>query len=589
MRFSPVCILILAIVGCTPPVDVSADDLDDAGVVADCPVPAAADDVLEVDDTLSPARLLRRASFVLRGVPPSLAELDAQKAAGDDDAQRTFVNSFIDDTLRDPVFYSTMFDLGFEWMHIPLIPSTADAPEYGAQQQVSLQICGDDTAHPGAWRKFRETAGCASDQLHDIEPWWAPGTTVTLVGTAASTSPRGIHSVGGNPVEYDCEGSPDGTCGCGAHAMRCHPDFQRYAGNEDYLPFNEHGQRRQLAEEPARLFAHLAWFDQPLDELILGHISVGTTNVQAAYVAQGLEGGRVDLFDDDAWWKTERFIGDDHDPLHTAGDAESWRAYDVSTRNPFFLADRNTQFDPRVDVGPVAGIPAAGVLTSLAFLDGYPRERLRAARALEVFACEQLDPPQGLTFNEYRRDPASEGSCQHCHRRIDPAAIHFKRWAKRGNALEGFGASYLMPGVGTKWHFPTSWRTGAYPYGGEPFAQWNRWYTADTRLTPVTQAEIDADPEVVFIDFLPPDQTLLGQVSDGTIGPLGFAKLVVASGAFDRCVVRQLHKQIVGRDIDPTTEAGYLDALTARFVDDGKKVRPFIKHLTTSASFQRGL
>ena len=417
-----------------------------------------------------------------------------------------------------------MFDLGFEWMHIPLIPSTADAPEYGAQQQVSLQICGDDTAHPGAWRKFRETAGCASDQLHDIEPWWAPGTTVTLVGTAASTSPRGIHSVGGNPVEYDCEGSPDGTCGCGAHAMRCHPDFQRYAGNEDYLPFNEHGQRRQLAEEPARLFAHLAWFDQPLDELILGHISVG-----------------------------------------------------------------NTQFDPRVDVGPVAGIPAAGVLTSLAFLDGYPRERLRAARALEVFACEQLDPPQGLTFNEYRRDPASEGSCQHCHRRIDPAAIHFKRWAKRGNALEGFGASYLMPGVGTKWHFPTSWRTGAYPYGGEPFAQWNRWYTADTRLTPVTQAEIDADPEVVFIDFLPPDQTLLGQVSDGTIGPLGFAKLVVASGAFDRCVVRQLHKQIVGRDIDPTTEAGYLDALTARFVDDGKKVRPFIKHLTTSASFQRGL
>jgi len=582
MRFSTVCFLLLAVVGCTPPAS------DELAIDGECPTPSTPDAAVDVDDTLPPSRLLRRASFVLRGVPPTLAELDTQKAAGDDAAQRAFVDRFIDDTMQDPVFYKTMFELGFEWMHIPLIPSTADAPEYGAQQQISMKQCGDDTAHPGAWHKFREADPCGGDQVLEIEPWWAPGTTVTLIGTAASTSPRGIHFIQGNPIEFDCEGSPDGTCGCGAHAMRCHPDFQYYAGTEDYLPYNPFGQRRQLAEEPARLFAHLAWFDKPLDELILGHVSVGTTNVQAAYVAQGLEGGRVDLFEEDGWWKTERFIGDDHDPLHTAGDTESWRAFDVSTRNPFFLADRHTQFDPRTDTG-LLGIPAAGVLTSLAFLDAYPRERLRAARALEVFACEQLDPPQGLSFNEYQRDPATEGSCQHCHRRIDPSAIHFKRWAKQGDAFEGFGARYLMPGVGTKWHFPTSWRTGEYPYGGEPFAQWNRWYTADTRLTPVSQADVDADPEVVFIDYLPPDQTLLGQVSDGTIGPLGFAKMIVAAGAFDRCVVRQLHKQIVGRDIDPTTEAGYLDALTARFVDDGKKVRPFIKHLTTSASFGRGL
>jgi hypothetical protein len=108
-------------------------------------------------------------------------------------------------------------------------------------------------------------------------------------------------------------------------------------------------------------------------------------------------------------------------------------------------------------------------------------------------------------------------------------------------------------------------------------------------MTPVTEAEAEANPEAIFIDFLPPDQTLLGQVSDGTVGPLGFAKMVVASGAFDRCVVRQLHKQVVGRDIDPTTEVGYLDALTATFVDNGRRARPFIKHLTTSATFRSGL
>ncbi|RKG77216.1 hypothetical protein D7W79_15995, partial [Corallococcus exercitus] len=75
---------------------------------------------------------------------------------------------------------------------------------------------------------------------------------------------------------------------------------------------------------------------------------------------------------------------------------------------------------------------------------------------------------------------------------------------------------------------------------------------------------------------------------DGTVGPLGFAKIIVAAGAFDRCVVRHLHAQVLGRDIDPAREAGYLDAQVERFVAGGRKVRPFIKSLTQSNLFQRG-
>ena len=111
----------------------------------------------------------------------------------------------------------------------------------------------------------------------------------------------------------------------------------------------------------------------------------------------------------------------------------------------------------------------------------------------------------------------------------------------------------------------------------------------DTLLTPVTQAQAEANPEAVFIDFLPPEQNLLGQVSDGTVGPLGFAKLIVASGSFDRCVVRHLHAQVMGRDIDPAKEAGYLEDQVERFVSAGRKVRPYVKTLTQSDLFQRGL
>jgi hypothetical protein len=294
------------------------------------------------------------------------------------------------------------------------------------------------------------------------------------------------------------------------------------------------------------------------------------------------------MLHDDAWWQPAKFKGALHDPLHEAGDPTAWREFDLPTISRVFIAERDYRYDPRVDKGPMKGLPAAGMLTGIGFLSAQPRERLRAARLLEQLACEVLSPPSGQNFNPYLSDPASEGPCQNCHRRIDPAAIHFKRYAKAGQAFEGFGASYPMPNVGS-WHFSPIWRTAVYPYLGEPFAQWNRWYKAGSKLTPVTQAEVDADPMVVFIDFLPPDQTLLNQVSDGTVGPLGFAKLIVAAGAYDRCVVRHLHQLVLGRDVDPATEAGYLDKLTADFVANGRLARPLVKALTRSPLFSRGL
>jgi hypothetical protein len=291
---------------------------------------------------------------------------------------------------------------------------------------------------------------------------------------------------------------------------------------------------------------------------------------------------------DDGWWRPAKYAGVPHDPLHGDGDPQAWREFDVPTVSRVFIADRSYHYDPRVEHGPMKGLPAAGMLTSMGLLTAQPRERLRAARMLEQLACEVLSPPSGQAFNPYVSDPGSEGPCQNCHRRIDPSAIHFKRFAKTGQSFEGFGADYVMPQIG-RWTFPPVWRQGQYPYGSEPFAQWNRWYKAGSVLTPVQQTDVDADPMTVFIDFLPPDQTLLGQVSDGTVGPLGFAKLIVASGAFDRCVVRHLHQFVLGRDVDPAKEAGYLDALTTEFVSGGRQARPFIKHLTRSPLFSRGL
>ena len=35
-------------------------------------------------------------------------------------------------------------------------------------------------------------------------------------------------------------------------------------------------------------------------------------------------------------------------------------------------------------------------------------------------------PPPERHFEPFARDPGTEGPCQHCHRLLDPVAIHFK-------------------------------------------------------------------------------------------------------------------------------------------------------------------
>lgn len=564
----------------------------DAGFLCDAPATDAGNEA----DALPPMRLLRRASLALRGTTPTDAEYAALEAAGDEAAQLAYVDTFIATTLRTPAFYTTLFEFGRAWFSVPLTPSTADAPEYGPQMQRSLQRCPSTSPNAGKWAyarddwdgfsadgKPRVCSGATRDggtpEELTVEPWFAPGTMVTLVGSAANTRDAGPHG--------NCQLGPQGSCGCGPNAVNCHADYQQYSGWEDYVSWNENGQRRQLAEESARLFAHLGWHDKSLEELIKGTMLVGTTKTISAYVMLGSFAGDKTMLRDDSWWKPERYQSALHDPLHADGDPNGWREFDLPTVSRVFLADRAYHYDPRTDVGPMRGLPAAGMLTSFGFLAGQPRERLRAARLLEQLACEVLAPPSGQTFIPYRSDPAVEGPCQHCHKRIDPAAIHFKRFAKTGQSFEGWGAFYVLPDVGT-WTWPKVWRTGAYPYGGEPFSHWNRWYAAGTRMTPVTQAQVDANPLTVFVDFLPPDQTLLNQTSDGTNGPLGFGKLIFDSGAYDRCVVRHLHQLVLGRDVDPAKETGYLDRLTADFIQGERKVRPFVTSLTKSPLFRRG-
>jgi hypothetical protein len=93
----------------------------------------------------------------------------------------------------------------------------------------------------------------------------------------------------------------------------------------------------------------------------------------------------------------------------------------------------------------------------------------------------------------------------------------------------------------------------------------------------------------LLLDFLPKGTLLFGEQGDGTTGPLGFGKILVQSGEFDRCAVQRLYQRFAGRALDPAKEAGYLETLRKSFVDGERKVRPFVRQLLSSAEFRRGL
>jgi len=567
-------------------------------------------------DGISYTRLLRRVSLALTGTTPTAAQYEAMAAAATPEAKEALLQQSIDELLASPRFYEAMVNFGHEWLAIGAYTKGAQGDAYQGDMSGHLFACPSGTVHAGALYQVGEYAGDRSrnvcdDQdasgasltaeVHTVEPWWAPGTTVTVVGKGGSAVTQVTDAMG---QTVDCGIAHGGYydpalasgCGCGPNLVWCSPLVGLNSSSNHDLS----KQRRHPYEEPARLFAHLAWYDRPLSDLVVGNYSVGTNWLRALYVRAGRQQGSGSDANT-TWWRA----GQDpspRDPSHpTPDDPQAWREFVVEDLNPYLLAlspnrapsgdlSRSYAFDPRTTTDPPRGLPAAGVLTMMGALSAYPRERVRAARFLETFACSTFNPPPtGVSFPPYAGDPATGGTCMHCHRTLDPAAIFFKRW--------DFGAeSYyvpwpFMPGVG-RWRITPAWVSGKYPHSAadhSPGFRWKNAFVPGTVMTPTTEAEATANAEALLLDTMPSSYTLLGQHGDGTMGPLGFGKILVRSGEFDRCAVRKLYARMVGRDLDPAAERLYIDALASDFVAGGRKVKPFLRLLMQQPEFRRGL
>ncbi|WP_233262090.1 DUF1549 domain-containing protein [Vitiosangium sp. GDMCC 1.1324] len=567
------------------------------------------------NDQMSDTRLLRRIMLGLTGTTPTVEQYEAMAAAATPQARETLLRSALDDALASPKFYERMLNFGHDWITVGAYTTGAAGDAYQGDMSGHLLKCPSNSLRPSSYYQQNEygdqsvnqcndkdkQGNPATAEVHSHEPWWAPGTRVEVLGKAGSDVTQVLDSKG-NTVDCGIAGGgyydpalPTG-CGCGPNLVWCSP----LSGLGSMSNFDLGVQRRHPYEEPARLFAHLAWHDRPLSDLVLGNYSVGTNWLRALYVRFGRQMGSTALDANTTWWRPDADTAP-RDPLHpTPNDPQAWREFVVEDLEPFHLAltnnkaasgsiERTYRFDPRTTLEAPKGIPTAGVLTMMGSLSSFPRERVRAARFLEIFACQSFSPPPAdVHFPPYETDPATGGTCLHCHKTLDPAAISFKRWD-----FSPFSSYYVpwpfIPGVGRN-RVTKEWLSGQYPHTGTaPGYRWKNAFLPNTVLTPVTPAEIAANPEAVLLDTMPESYTLLGEHGDGTMGPLGFGKLLVRSGEFDRCAARRLYSMFIGRELNPASEKRFIDKLAREFVARERKLRPFIRYLFEQPELRRGL
>jgi hypothetical protein len=545
---------------------------------------------------MSYTRLLRRVMLTLTGTTPSSEAYQAMLDAPSDEARRALLDDAIAEALASTAFYRSMVAFGHDWFGVGEYAAGRNLGYHGSQA-VNLLRCPEGSIHEDRWSVTGEAGGpsaCndAAAEVNAVEPWWAMGTTIEVAGRGGT----GVTSyTASDGTEVDCgivrEGYDDNVfdhdvdhqCSCGPNLVYCHP----HSGRANTAYRDPSLAAMQVWDEPARLLAHVVWQDRSLTDVVLANYTVAPLRLRHLYVRYGRQNPAHTALDATSQWYGGPFAGP-ADPEHEPSDPLAWNEVVVETLDPDLLAltadqspsaslERTYTHDARTTTDEVEGMPAAGVLTMVGSLGSFERERVRAARFIEVFTCRQFVPPPGdFVFDDFSGDPATSGTCQHCHRNMDPAAIFFKRWS--------FVNSYALLGGTGRWRFTKDTKPS-----GAPYTRWLNQFQPGTVLTPATEAEVEANPEALLLDFLPKGTLLFGEQGDGTTGPLGFGKILVQSGEFDRCAVQRLYQRFAGRALDPAKEAGYLETLRKSFVDGERKVRPFVRQLLSSAEFRRGL
>lgn len=484
---------------------------------------------------------LRALSLDLRGVPPTVEEHDAVAGDGDgvpDEVVREWLETedFAARAVRRHRALLWPAISNVRLVHFRRRLSTSGSTTDGSQRwyrgsvardfRVGQVPCANEPATFDAMGQpiFRDDgAGNMVEGWVEVEPYWAPGTTIHVCAADARTN---RYSRSGR----DCasrEAVSDVDCGCGPNLMWCDTGAVHQAIVD---AFEEDVDRR--------LAAHFA-SDEPYSEIftsqrafVNGPMAFYYRNLARIYDSLPLLPAPIDI---------ERLPELDY----TA--ADEWVEYDLP-------ADH------------------AGLLTSVVYLLRFQTNRARANRFYDAFLCQPFQPPNGGLpvadeIEQRQEDLQLRAGCRYCHAILEPAASHWGRWTEQG---AGFLDDTTYP----------SFRPEC-----SDCARGDEACSDTCRLHYVTRAR-SADQERYLgmlrsFQWLRPEHE--GNIDEG---PTRIVLEGLGDGRFTSCTVRRTAEWLLGREMEDR-DAALLGRLESDFVGSGMRYRELVHEIVTSDTYRR--
>jgi hypothetical protein len=216
----------------------------------------------------------------------------------------------------------------------------------------------------------------------------------------------------------------------------------------------------------------------------------------------------------------------------------------------------------------------SGVLTTPAFLYRFPTQRARTNQFYEALLCKSFVPPAGVSFPSpedscnRENNLAKRCGCKYCHATLEPTGAHWGRFAERG-------AVWLDPTQFPR--YSPKCRdcalAGDTNCGGDCGNYVMRAFDGDgaqslglltTYLyrTPSEEVNIEAGPELLV-------------------------ERMKLSGELERCTVRRVWAEFVGRPMTFEEEQLYLESLVDSFARSNHSMKQLIQTVLATDAYRR--
>ncbi|MBT6434979.1 MAG: DUF1585 domain-containing protein [Deltaproteobacteria bacterium] len=356
----------------------------------------------------------------------------------------------------------------------------------------------------------------------EVEPWWAPGTTVKVCAFDAQTNLEGANPSNNNPDRVaNCSSQVVETCGCGENLQWCH------ANN----PATDKILAISMAEQMLRYIDNIIRNDRPYTDILLGTDAEINGPISHWLQHQTQNGGNIFITSSEQ----------NHDVLTIpANEIYNWQTINRYERH-------------------------AGVLTMPGFLLKYQTDRSRANRFHNAFLCQSFQAPEGgipTAEDSCNDEPDLQErcGCKYCHAMLEPDAAHWGRWAEAG----------MMAMNEDK--FPVFDQNCAE---GRNNAICRLFY-----LQPNEAGDVDSKLQDYIGTLYPYVFTDTESQDNITQGPRKLAQKAIDRGDFAECTVKKLWNYFMKRPpLD--SEADLMSALANDFAGDNYNFRNLVKRIIT--------